>query len=149
MQVADANGTVSYTSIFPACYSGRWPHIHFEVYPTVNDITDATNAIATSQVVIPQADCEKVYVLDGYTGSSGDLAQVSFSSDNVFGDDSGASQLATVTRDARRDQWISIGPDGASGHQHGPNRGQRTLARWWARRRTPPTSGPGGTPAGP
>jgi protocatechuate 3,4-dioxygenase beta subunit len=29
VQVADADGTVSYTSIFPACYTGRWPHIHF------------------------------------------------------------------------------------------------------------------------
>ena len=25
----DANGTVTFTSIFPACYAGRWPHIHF------------------------------------------------------------------------------------------------------------------------
>ena len=33
VQVADAKGKVRFTSIFPACYSGRWPHIHFEVYP--------------------------------------------------------------------------------------------------------------------
>ena len=32
-QVADDDGIVRFTSIFPACYSGRWPHIHFEVYP--------------------------------------------------------------------------------------------------------------------
>ena len=33
VQVADANGRVTFTSIFPACYDGRWPHIHVEVYP--------------------------------------------------------------------------------------------------------------------
>lgn len=26
-QEADAGGTVTFQSIFPACYSGRWPHI--------------------------------------------------------------------------------------------------------------------------
>jgi protocatechuate 3,4-dioxygenase beta subunit len=29
VQIADAEGRVRFTSIFPACYSGRWPHIHF------------------------------------------------------------------------------------------------------------------------
>src|SRR4029453_1536909 len=35
VQETDANGQVTFTSIFPACYSGRWPHIHFEVYPSL------------------------------------------------------------------------------------------------------------------
>ncbi|GAA2502105.1 hypothetical protein [Winogradskya humida] len=35
MQAADSSGWVSFTSIFPATYSGRRPHIHFEVYPSV------------------------------------------------------------------------------------------------------------------
>ena len=41
VQIADANGVVTYTSIYPACYSGRWPHIHFEVYPDQAGITNA------------------------------------------------------------------------------------------------------------
>src|SRR5262245_28733133 len=32
VQAADSTGKVRFTSIFPGCYSGRWPHIHFEVY---------------------------------------------------------------------------------------------------------------------
>ncbi|MDQ1425380.1 MAG: hypothetical protein QOD72_2878, partial [Acidimicrobiaceae bacterium] len=32
VQAAGSDGVVSFTTIFPACYSGRWPHIHFEVY---------------------------------------------------------------------------------------------------------------------
>ena len=34
-------GRVRFTSIFPACYAGRWPHIHFEVYPDEAGITDS------------------------------------------------------------------------------------------------------------
>ncbi|MDG4765236.1 intradiol ring-cleavage dioxygenase [Solwaraspora sp. WMMD406] len=99
VQIADADGTVTFTTVFPGCYSGRWPHIHFEVYPTEADITDATNAIATSQVALPQDVCDTVYTQAGYDASVGNLAQLSLESDNVFGDDGGALQLATVTGD--------------------------------------------------
>ena len=40
VQAADSNGQVTFTSIFPGCYSGRWPHIHFEVYPSLSAATD-------------------------------------------------------------------------------------------------------------
>lgn len=97
VQVADESGKVHFTSIFPACYSGRWPHIHFEVYPNVKGITDATNAIATSQVALPKETCDAVYATTGYEQSVTNLAQVSLATDNVFSDDGGKSQLATVT----------------------------------------------------
>lgn len=100
VQIADANGQVTFTSIFPACYSGRWPHIHFEVYPDAASISDSANAIATSQLALPQAACETVYALAGYEGSTANLAQVTLASDNVFGDDGGALQVATLTGDA-------------------------------------------------
>jgi protocatechuate 3,4-dioxygenase beta subunit len=32
VKAAEASGTVAFTSIFPACHAGRWPHIHFEIY---------------------------------------------------------------------------------------------------------------------
>lgn len=97
VQIADADGRVQFTSIFPACYSGRWPHIHFEVYPDEAAITDADKVIATSQVALPQATCEQVYATEGYEQSVKNLQQVSLTSDNVFGDDGGASQIAAVT----------------------------------------------------
>lgn len=31
LQETDSDGYVTFVSIFPACYSGRWPHIHYEV----------------------------------------------------------------------------------------------------------------------
>ena len=108
VQVADAAGKVTYTSIFPACYSGRWPHIHFEVYPDQNSITDVKNAIATSQVALPKDTCDEVYTQDGYEASVNNLSQVSLATDNVFGNDSAAHQLATVTGDATSGYTVSL-----------------------------------------
>ena len=108
VQVADAEGRVTFESIFPACYSGRWPHIHFEVYPNVDAISDSTNAISTSQVALPESISNEVYSLAGYEGSTQNLSAVSLDSDNVFSDDSGALQLATVTGDATSGYQVSL-----------------------------------------
>ncbi|HEY7274206.1 MAG TPA: intradiol ring-cleavage dioxygenase [Actinoplanes sp.] len=97
VQVADSSGKVRFTSIFPACYSGRWPHIHFEVYPDQASITDASKAIAISQVALPKDTCTTVYQQSGYEQSVTNLSRVSLDSDNVFGDDGAAHQLGTVT----------------------------------------------------
>lgn len=99
VQVADADGKVSFSSVFPGCYSGRWPHIHFEVYPDVDSITDSANAIATSQMALSEDACSAVYADSRYDGSSQNLSQTSLSADNVFGDDSAALQLPTITGD--------------------------------------------------
>ncbi len=99
VQVADAEGKVSFSSIFPGCYSGRWPHIHFEVYPDVGSITDSANAIATSQLALPEDVCATVYADTRYDGSARNMSQTSLASDNVFGDDSASLQLAAVTGD--------------------------------------------------
>ena len=108
VQIAGADGKVTFTSIVPACYSGRWPHVHFEVYPDRASITDATNAIATSQVALPQDVCDAVFATTGYEQSVSNLAQVSLTSDNVFGDDGGASQLAMVTGDVAGGYTVSL-----------------------------------------
>src|SRR4051794_22107776 len=31
----DSDGLAWFRTVLPACYSGRWPHIHFEVYASV------------------------------------------------------------------------------------------------------------------
>jgi protocatechuate 3,4-dioxygenase beta subunit len=97
VQVADDNGLVTFTTIFPAAYSGRWPHMHFEVYPSLSQATSAGTKLTTSQLALPEDVCTKVYATSGYDGSSQNLAQTSLTTDNVFGDDGGKSQLATVT----------------------------------------------------
>jgi protocatechuate 3,4-dioxygenase beta subunit len=108
VQVADADGKVRFTSIFPACYTGRWPHVHFEVYPDQASITDSTNAIATSQLALPQNICDTVFAESGYESSVRNLAELSLDTDNVFGDDGGVTQLATVTGDVTSGYAVSL-----------------------------------------
>jgi len=96
VQAADANGKVTFTSIFPACYAGRWPHIHFEVFPSLTAATNVANKIATSQLALPKATCDLVYATSGYQSSITNLSQVSLASDMVFSDGS-SLELATIT----------------------------------------------------
>ena len=96
VQGADADGVVTFTSIYPGCYAGRWPHIHFEVYPTLVSSTSVANKIATSQIALPKASSDLVYATSGYGNSASNAAQSALSTDNVFSDGS-ALELATVT----------------------------------------------------
>src|SRR5215210_5736932 len=97
VQQAGGDGIVTFTSVFPACYSGRWPHIHFEVYPSLEAATNQANKVATSQIALPKDVCEQVYATDGYSQSVSNLQQVSLETDNVFSDDGGAGELGSVT----------------------------------------------------
>jgi protocatechuate 3,4-dioxygenase beta subunit len=96
VQEIDASGKVTFTSIFPACYSGRWPHIHFEIYRSLASATSAGNKIATSQIALPEDICKAVYATDGYSQSVRNLTQVSLDSDMVFRD-SWHDELGTIT----------------------------------------------------
>jgi protocatechuate 3,4-dioxygenase beta subunit len=99
VQETDSTGTVTFTSIFPACYSGRWPHIHFEVYSSVADATSSGPIVKTSQIALPKETCEVVYATDGYSSSVRNLSQVSLQRDNVFGNDAGIHQIASMSGD--------------------------------------------------
>ena len=101
VQPTDASGTATFTTVFPGCYPGRWPHIHFEVYRSTAEATSAGQIVRTSQIALPQAACEAVYADTAtYPGSADDLSGTSLTQDMVFGDDGGIHQLATVTGDA-------------------------------------------------
>ena len=96
IQATDADGRVTFTTIYPACYPGRWPHIHFEVYPSLAMATSVSNKQATSQLALPKATNDLVFATAGYEASVRNQAQVTLASDNVFSD--GASlELATIS----------------------------------------------------
>lgn len=96
VQETDAEGRVEFTTIFPACYAGRWPHVHFEVYRSLDSATSYTEKMRTSQLALPQDVCETVYATEGYEQSVTNLAQLSLDSDMVFADGH-SLQLASVT----------------------------------------------------
>jgi protocatechuate 3,4-dioxygenase beta subunit len=98
IQVTGETGTVTFTSIFPACYSGRWPHIHFEVYSSLTDATGAGPIRKTSQIALPEEVADEVYAnAAGYEQSVTNMDKISLATDMVFSDDLAARELATVT----------------------------------------------------
>lgn len=96
VQETDSSGQVTFETIFPGCYSGRMPHMHFEVYRDANTATSFSNKLKTSQLAFPTATCQTVYNnASGYSASVNNLAAISFASDNVFSDGV-AQQLVTI-----------------------------------------------------
>jgi protocatechuate 3,4-dioxygenase beta subunit len=98
VQVTDSNGEVTFTTIYPACYSGRWPHIHFEVF--LGGLTSSSTgktASLISQMAMPAANNTAVFNGSSlYSASIANYSAISLSSDNVFGDNTSA-QLAQMT----------------------------------------------------
>ena len=97
LQPANPDGTVTFRTIWPGAYAGRYPHMHFEVYASVADAAAGKQPLATSQVAMPAAACTTVYASSGYGTSAQGFSGSSLTSDNVFGDDGGARQVATAT----------------------------------------------------
>lgn len=97
VQVTDANGLVTFQTIFPGCYAGRYPHLHFEVYLSLSMATLYTNRLLTSQMALPRDACSTVYgSATGYGASASNLAGVTLQSDGIFGDNT-AAQIAQQT----------------------------------------------------
>jgi len=95
VQIAGADGRVRFVSVFPGAYAGRWPHIHFEVYPSLDAATSSANKLVTSQLALPDDACKAVYATAGYEQSLRNHAQTTLQSDGVFRD-GWALQMASV-----------------------------------------------------
>ncbi|WP_427015828.1 intradiol ring-cleavage dioxygenase [Pseudarthrobacter sp. P1] len=100
VQEADESGQVTFTSIFPGAYNGRWPHIHFEVFENMSNATSAGQILRTSQIAMTEATCNEVYATAGYESSAQNFPNTPLAQDNVFGDDGGIYQLATMSGSA-------------------------------------------------
>ncbi|RZL47623.1 MAG: intradiol ring-cleavage dioxygenase, partial [Pedobacter sp.] len=77
-QTTDANGLVTFTSIFPGWYSGRATHIHVHVYNA------AGTSLKVTQIAFPEGTGTAVALVNGY--SKGLSAYTYNKNDNVFSD---------------------------------------------------------------
>lgn len=140
VQVSDGGGYVTFHTIFPGCYDGRMPHIHVEVYASLDMAADAQNKLATTQFAFDPALCAQVYAqAKGYETSVANLRNISFATDNVFGDNTPAELAAqtlhisgTVSDGFAATVILALGD------------GEREPARMGP----PPNSGPGAGPNG-
>ena len=97
VQAADSTGQVTFQTVFPGAYNGRWPHIHFEVFESMDNATAAGQVLAVSQIALTDSACREVYAAPGYESSARNFPRTTLASDNVFGNDGGIYQLATIS----------------------------------------------------
>jgi len=88
-QTTDANGLVTFTTIFPGWYTGRATHIHVHVYNA------AGKSLKVTQIAFPEGTGTAVAQVNGY--SKGLSGYTYNKNDNVFSDDTSGIQIATVT----------------------------------------------------
>jgi protocatechuate 3,4-dioxygenase beta subunit len=87
LQTTDANGRVTFTTVYPGWYAGRATHIHVKVY--VNG-----SVVKTTQVAFPESTTAEVYA-SGVYASKGQ-SPTKNASDNVFADGT-QTEMASVT----------------------------------------------------
>ena len=87
--VSDDNGLVRFTTVFPGCYDGRWPHIHFEVFESAQAAVSGAASVLTAQIALPEVDCAALYAADArYAKGTRNLGRITLPTDNVFSDNS-------------------------------------------------------------
>jgi len=93
-QVTNANGQVSFTSIFPGWYTGRATHIHVHVYNT------SGQSLLITQISFPEganSAVAQVSAATAYGYTKGMSGYTYNANDNVFSDDMAGAELGSVT----------------------------------------------------
>ncbi|WP_374428159.1 dioxygenase family protein [Ideonella dechloratans] len=91
VQLTDANGQVSFTTVYPGWYAGRITHIHAEVYLDGNYASGTPDK--TTQFAFPQSVTTEVYASSLYVAHGQNTSVTSFSADNVFSDGTDTEML--------------------------------------------------------
>jgi protocatechuate 3,4-dioxygenase beta subunit len=90
IQTTDANGQVTFTTIFLGWYQGRATHIHIEVVRN-------GQSVKATQIAFPESVNDAVYATGAYASRGNN--PLSNTADDIFAD-SINSELATVTGDS-------------------------------------------------
>jgi protocatechuate 3,4-dioxygenase beta subunit len=95
-QTTDANGLVTFTSIFPGWYSGRATHIHVHIY------NGSGTSLLITQIAFPEGTSSAVATVNGTAGvaygySKGMSGYTYNANDNIFSDDTAGAEIGTVT----------------------------------------------------
>ena len=100
VQEVDANGGRVVHQYLPACYPGRWPHVHFEVYPSVDAATSGGDQLVTCTASrSPRTSATPCTRRTRTARSASSMERVSLDSDMVFSDGV-ASQTPSMTGNA-------------------------------------------------
>ncbi len=94
-QTTNANGLVSFTSIFPGWYNGRATHIHVHIYNA------SGTSLLVTQIAFPEGSGNAVATVNGCDGvtygyTKGMSGYTYNAADNVFSDDTSGAEIAAV-----------------------------------------------------
>jgi protocatechuate 3,4-dioxygenase beta subunit len=89
LQTSDANGQVTFTTIYPGWYAGRATHIHVDVFR-------GSSLVKTTQIAFPEDVTRAVYATGVYVSKG--QSSTTNSSDNVFSDGT-QSEMAALSGD--------------------------------------------------
>jgi protocatechuate 3,4-dioxygenase beta subunit len=93
LQGAGSAGRLTFTTIVPGCYGGRFPHCHFEVFESVAAATAGAEPLLVSQLAFPALECGAIYRADERYGDSlTNLERLPIERDFVFGDSDAAGR---------------------------------------------------------
>lgn len=85
VQITDSQGRLSFNTIVPGCYRGRFPHFHFEVFPSLAASADHRSRIQVSQLAVPRNVCVDAYAADeSYADSRDNFSRMTLENDSVF-----------------------------------------------------------------
>lgn len=88
-QTTDVNGTVAFTSIFPAWYNGRATHIHVHIYNA------SGTSLLVTQIAFPEGNDSAVALVSSSAGYGNGLSGYTYNAnDNVFSDGTGTEMAA-------------------------------------------------------
>lgn len=86
VQTTDSKGELTFTTIVPGCYEGRYPHMHFDIFPSLSLAVDNNNVIKTSQLTFPESTLDACYATSSYSSSLTPYSRVSLTTDGIFSD---------------------------------------------------------------
>jgi protocatechuate 3,4-dioxygenase beta subunit len=93
-QTTDANGLVTFTSIFPGWYSGRATHIHVHIYNA------AGTSLLITQIAFPEGSNSAVATVNASTANGYTKGMTGYTynaADGVFSDDTAGAEIAAIT----------------------------------------------------
>ena len=102
--MADRTGTATFRTIFPGWYPGRAVHIHLKVIQG--------GQTWTGQLFFDDATLDRVYGMEPYSARGS--ADVSNSSDGIFGESGGSTVVSTDVGSDRATGQVTLGIERAS-----------------------------------
>jgi len=97
-QITDANGLVTFKTIFPGWYSGRTAHIHVRVRSKYSEASSTSDGTNTTQLFFPQAVIDQLYANVAPYSTHG-KEDTTNTADHVYTGETHAEMLLTLTGD--------------------------------------------------